>query len=71
MPLLMFDEPWAWWRAGLTTWRSISSSAHLAVIPCLVLTNMLGPTGFLAYLILRAVMRRTFTLQEIPSPTGR
>lgn len=31
---------------------------HLAVIPCLVLTLMLGPVGLLAYLALRAILAR-------------
>ncbi len=33
---------------------------HLAVFPCLLLTFMLGPVGWLAYSLLRAVMRREF-----------
>ncbi|MBN1210891.1 MAG: DUF4281 domain-containing protein [Myxococcaceae bacterium] len=37
---------------------------HLAVVPCLVLTYMLGPTGFLLYLALRAVLRGKFSLDE-------
>jgi hypothetical protein len=40
---------------------------HLAVVPCLVLTNMLGPTGFLLYLVLRAALRGKFTLDEGPA----
>lgn len=30
---------------------------HLAVIPCLLLTFLLGPAGLLAYFIVRSVMR--------------
>jgi ABA4-like protein len=30
--------------------------AHVAVVPCLVLTFLFGPVGFLAYLGLRAIM---------------
>jgi hypothetical protein len=37
---------------------------HLAVVPCLVLTLMLGPAGLLAYLLLRGAMRREWTLVE-------
>lgn len=37
---------------------------QLAVAPCVVLTNMFGPVGLLAYLAIRAVMRGTFTLEE-------
>jgi len=75
--MLMFDEPWglvACWvhylafdlfvGAWIVRDAARRQLPHLAVIPCLVLTNMLGPTGFLAYVILRAIMRRTFTLQE-------
>ncbi|MEM7490787.1 MAG: ABA4-like family protein [Pseudomonadota bacterium] len=31
---------------------------HLAVLPCLVLTMMLGPVGFLAYMAVRAIFAR-------------
>lgn len=31
---------------------------HVAVIPCLLLTFMLGPVGFLAFLAVRALFRR-------------
>jgi hypothetical protein len=31
---------------------------HGAVIPCLVFTFMMGPVGFLAYLVIRLVARR-------------
>jgi hypothetical protein len=37
---------------------------HLAVVPCLVLTLMYGPAGFLLYLVIRAALRRTVTLEE-------
>jgi len=37
---------------------------HLAVVPCLVLTLMLGPAGLLAYLALRFALRREWTLVE-------
>lgn len=37
---------------------------HLAVIPCLVLTFMLGPVGLLCYLLLRWTLRRQFVLDE-------
>ena len=81
--MLMFDEPWAmvacWvhylafdlfvgaWLVRDAIRRKIP---HLAVVPCLVLTNQLGPTGFLAYLLLRAVLRRNITFQE-EAPSGR
>jgi len=34
---------------------------HLLVVPCLVLTLMLGPVGLLLYAAIRAGMRRSFT----------
>ena len=37
---------------------------HLAVVPALVLTLMLGPIGLLAYLALRAALRRNLSLSE-------
>ena len=35
---------------------------HLLVVPCLVLTFMLGPIGLLCYLVLRFVKTREFAL---------
>lgn len=35
---------------------------HLAVIPCLILTFMLGPIGLLLYLSLRILWKRQFRL---------
>ena len=35
---------------------------HLAVVPCLVLTFLLGPIGLLLYLVLRAVKTRTLAI---------
>ncbi len=37
---------------------------HVAVVPCLVLTLLFGPIGFLVYLALRFGLRRRFTLIE-------
>ena len=37
---------------------------HLAVVPCLVLTLMLGPIGLASYLLLRAALRRRLSLIE-------
>jgi hypothetical protein len=39
---------------------------HGLVVPCLVFTLMLGPSGLLLYGVLRWAMRRTFTLDESP-----
>lgn len=36
--------------------------SHWLVIPCLLLTFLLGPTGLLAYFILRAALRRQLLL---------
>lgn len=36
---------------------------HLLVVPCLVLTLMLGPTGLLVYLVIRAVRVRSWDLE--------
>jgi hypothetical protein len=35
---------------------------HRVVVPCLVLTFLLGPSGLLAYLVVRAVRARTLRL---------
>jgi hypothetical protein len=37
---------------------------HLAVIPCLLLTFLLGPIGLLLYLALRASMRRAIAIER-------
>ena len=36
-----------------------SAVSHLLVVPCLLLTFLLGPSGLLAYLAIRAVRTRT------------
>jgi hypothetical protein len=35
---------------------------HLLLIPCLVLTFLFGPTGLLAYCVLRAVLKKTLAV---------
>jgi hypothetical protein len=37
---------------------------HLLVIPCLVLTFMLGPVGLLLYFVLRLAVRGQWTIEE-------
>lgn len=37
---------------------------HLAVLPCLLLTLMLGPAGLLCYLLLRFALTRALSLDE-------
>ena len=37
---------------------------HLLVVPCLLLTFMLGPAGLLLYLVLRAALRRRVWIDE-------
>ena len=37
---------------------------HLLVVPCLLLTFMLGPIGLLLYLVLRSVLKRRFIVNE-------
>jgi hypothetical protein len=83
----MFQEPWTaivcWihflvfdlfvgaWEVRDAVRRKVP---HLAVVPCVVLTNFFGPIGLLAYLAVRAITRRTFTLEEearvVPSPSA-
>jgi len=36
---------------------------HLLVVPCLVMTFLLGPIGLLAYVLLRWTLRRRFLLE--------
>ena len=42
---------------------------HLFVIPCLALTFMMGPVGLLAYFVLRLIVRRRWTIDELPPDT--
>lgn len=37
---------------------------HLAVVPCLLLTFLLGPVGLLLYFALRAAVRRRLTVES-------
>ena len=37
---------------------------HLAVVPCLVLTLMLGPIGLALYVVLRGVLRKRWSFVE-------
>ncbi|REK11599.1 MAG: DUF4281 domain-containing protein [Planctomycetota bacterium] len=46
-------------RIGLTHWL---------VLPCLVLTLMMGPVGLLCYLILRVTIKRQFRIPAVTSP---
>ena len=41
--------------------------SHFLVIPCLVLTFMLGPVGLLLYMAIRAAMRRKLALDDSDS----
>ena len=40
---------------------------HWLAAPCLVATNLFAPAGLLVYLAVRALTRRTLTLEEIPT----
>ncbi|WP_437809188.1 ABA4-like family protein [Sorangium sp. So ce1078] len=42
---------------------------HWMVVPCLALTLLFGPVGFLFYLVLRAALRRRLDLDEA-APAG-
>jgi hypothetical protein len=37
---------------------------HLLVVPCLLLTLLFGPVGFLSYLVLRGSLRRRLRIDE-------
>ncbi|WP_375770992.1 ABA4-like family protein [Archangium gephyra] len=44
---------------------------HLLVVPCLLLTFMLGPSGYLAYAAVRLVTRRFLpAIAPLPSPAA-
>jgi len=75
--MLVFTEPWLFlvcWIHYLVldlfigAWEVRDARRlaipHLAVAPCLVLTNLFAPAGLLLYLLVRAFMRRTVTLEE-------
>ena len=44
--------------------------SHLLVIPCLILTFLLGPIGMLAYFILRLVTKRQWLIADAGVETG-
>ena len=58
---LAFDLFVGAWEVRDARRRSVS---HLLVIPCLLLTLMLGPLGLLMYLLLRYALKRVWTLEE-------
>ena len=60
---LVFDLFIGAWEVRDARRQSIS---HWLVVPCLVLTLMLGPIGLLAYLGLRFALRREISLDESP-----
>jgi hypothetical protein len=37
---------------------------HFLVVPCLVLTFLLGPIGLLLYFVLRSILKRRFIINE-------
>jgi hypothetical protein len=46
--------------------------AHYAVVPCLVLTFLFGPAGWLFYFSIRSVAVRTLTFKNVSDPrSGR
>jgi hypothetical protein len=44
--------------------------AHYLVVPCLVLTFLFGPAGWLLYLLIRNVALRTIGIDNDRSPHG-
>jgi hypothetical protein len=58
---LVFDLFVGAWEVRDAGRRSIS---HGFVVPCLLLTLMLGPVGLLAYLVLRYALKRELSLDE-------
>lgn len=59
---LVFDLFIGAWEARDARRRGI---AHLAVIPCLIVTLLFGPIGLLLYLAMRALLRKGgWSLQE-------
>ena len=53
-------------------WETIDAQhrgiPHLAVVPCLFLTFMFGPAGWLAYVTLRAVHARSIATKPFSAP---
>ena len=58
---LVFDLFVGAWEARDAARRGI---AHWLVLPCLLLTLMLGPVGLALYLVIRAAAGRGFSLEE-------
>jgi hypothetical protein len=62
---LVFDLFVGAWEARDARRRGIS---HLLVIPCLVVTLLVGPVGLLLYVVLRAILGKGgFFLSETPA----
>lgn len=72
----LFQNPWVLlvgWIHYLAfdlfvgTWEVRDAAAngisHWLIIPCLVLTFMFGPVGFLLYLLVRTALRRRLTIE--------
>jgi len=77
----LFADPWlllAGWIHYLAfdllvgRWETIDAQhrgiPHLAVVPCLFLTFMFGPAGWLAYVTLRAVHARSIATKPFSAP---
>ncbi|RBP49688.1 ABA4-like family protein [Arenicella xantha] len=75
--MILFSEPWvmvAGWIHYLVfdlfvgAWQLRDSKRHgiphFWIVPCLLLTFMLGPVGLLSYLILRLIINRMTSLDE-------
>jgi hypothetical protein len=63
---LVFDLFVGAWEARDARRRGIH---HALLVPCLLLTLMLGPIGLLLYLVLRFVRTRDLSLDEAAPPT--
>ena len=61
---LVFDLFIGAWQVRDAQRRGIN---HWLVLPCLLFTLMLGPIGLMLYLVLRLIMQRETSLQEMPA----
>ncbi|OYW45017.1 MAG: hypothetical protein B7Z31_16005 [Rhodobacterales bacterium 12-65-15] len=78
--MALFTDPWialAGWvhylafdlfvGAWITRTARAEGIAHLLILPCLVLTFLFGPAGFLAFTALRAAYAARARMQGVPA----
>jgi hypothetical protein len=79
----LFTNPWillAGWIHYLTfdmfagAWEARDAARHsipyLLVIPCLILTFLFGPAGFLLYIVIRSIRTKRLAIEDVSEPAA-